>query len=887
LKFSRHLFFGEKLKIRQHFFFPPHLFSPMPPVPDIGDGAVRVAVVEGVHDIPALVHAAGLVLPVPHGAAVPTAPPTADDEFVDAQTARQVAASEVIANQVPSIQAYTAEARDPTTVNMLNEISGFAPAPTVLAPDESRIRDAILLAAVTPGAANVSNMPGDAASGATTTTRIEAIPSLHAGGGADAPSADDPDYVGPVSPGSDIASSEIVSPPGSPSALQAAAAAAAAAAAPPAPAPTVAGAAGPAASTSAVIGGIPGVLPFAPKEPDTRHHLFWGSTALRRVLGMGPTLSRIARGPFNLNKWTEVKDLLVMTGPDSATVATVANVVNSIIGAGVLAFPSTFLDQGVVFGPLLIALMAIVLCSTMRMYTMVADDHHVATIEGTVDAIFGPRSWMGGTVDILVSIGNLFTLIAYFVIMRQGLRAAFVFFGVPGADTVHNAMFVVGLTIFAILPLGLVRNLNSLAFTSVLGMCIMISLAITMVARVKELSGEPDWTADDVIYFNVNERLFRTLPILCMALGGHVSWFPIRAEMKDPSYPRAKRVMTAGYAIATVMYTAVGAGGYLSFLGKTKSNIIENYSGSTIGIMMTLAVVLNIIFTFPLILRPITLSLDSVLFRRGLVYVLTCRTMPPAEWREAQIAAVHERGPGRRQIFSVAIILVAGTVGSFIDDLGLVVAISGSLSQAFVTILLPGLMWVRSPSILRRRAALISAVQTASTAADMQTHAVSMVNPAQHGSSFSSTTTDNDDGASSDASGMDTDSDDGGGPVHGGGDGARSSATLLADAPEPTAATGSTARNRHHRWSFSRRHRRNHHDSRAKRRQQKHFLILRSLAGKAAKEVMNTWSGIVNPNEGHSDEFTKPFSYFLRGYTMIVLGTIIAVAGITTTLATA
>lgn len=82
--------------------------------------------------------------------------------------------------------------------------------------------------------------------------------------------------------------------------------------------------------------------------------------------GVHAPLSSIVRAPFfHLSKWLGAKDVVVPSGPQASFAASVFNLVNSIVGGGILALPATMSWAGLavvcVALPLLALLMFVAL----------------------------------------------------------------------------------------------------------------------------------------------------------------------------------------------------------------------------------------------------------------------------------------------------------------------------------------------------------------------------------------------------------------------------------------------------------------------------------------------------------------------------------------------
>ncbi|BFG22933.1 hypothetical protein CerSpe_092080 [Prunus speciosa] len=325
-----------------------------------------------------------------------------------------------------------------------------------------------------------------------------------------------------------------------------------------------------------------------------------------------------------------LQDLKSLEGQNSSSSEKVAsfsgavfNISTTMIGAGIMSIPATIKVLGIVPGFVLILLVALVGEVTLEFLLRYTNSGESSTYAGMVGESFGP--WGSIAVQICAIITNLGSLIIYFIIIGDVLC------GSQSEGTLHlgilqewfgihwwnsRAYALLFIALFVMLPLVLLRRVDSLRHTSAVSILlavvfVVICSAMAIYALCKGKTQKPRLFPDFAHQVSVFD-LFTTIPIL-------VTVHPIRAELGKPSdMGSAARI---SLVISIIIYFSIGFFGYLLFGDSVMDDILVNFdqsSDSTIGQIINdivrLSYAVHLLFVFPIMNFSLRANIDELLF---------------------------------------------------------------------------------------------------------------------------------------------------------------------------------------------------------------------------------------------------------------------------------
>lgn len=298
---------------------------------------------------------------------------------------------------------------------------------------------------------------------------------------------------------------------------------------------------------------------------------------------------------------------------------------------------------------------------------------------------------MGEMGSVLVAFSNSSKAglcnLMYSVILTQTLQSLL---ETIGYKDVPQTTCLLSVTIFAIFPLCLIKNLKVLAPFSVAGTVGVLFTTCVMLLRYVDGSYRPGGRYYDDLVGTPMEPAFgnrndtwsvAVLPLVCMIFESYVMHYNVPrfySELQNNTIPRFSVVVTASFGFSAVVYILVAAAGFLTFGGNCDPYIINNYAASDPFVTMCrIAIGFSILLTYPI---------AFIGFRDGLLDIL-------------QIP--HEQRTDTYLNLLTVIMLCVLTVGAiYITDIGLINAVGGGSLASAIVFIFPALMF---KNVIRKR----------------------------------------------------------------------------------------------------------------------------------------------------------------------------------------
>lgn len=344
----------------------------------------------------------------------------------------------------------------------------------------------------------------------------------------------------------------------------------------------------------------------------------------------------------------------------------------AIVGAGVLALPYAVHQAGLALGILLIIKGAIATNFTLRLLVECSDLKQARSYMDLA-LLTGGRNLAKFTQ--LVVCMNLFgTSVGYLVGSAELIQLALR----PFVTTTSSSIFydrqalIVMLCGFLVLPLSLLRSLESLRFSSLFSIaCIGF---MTLVVVIKYFQFEHEGLAPTMAYqlkhlpiFDMRlSHLLRAIPLVVFSFTCHPNVLPIYLVLKHRSSKRMYKVMDRSIGIATIIYSLCGFFVVLTFGEATQSNFLKNnYHRDGAVIAGCLGFSIALILTVPLFVHTLR---DNI--------------------REAMLANVRLDLKHHAEL-SIVLVLAVLLVAFESGDIASVLGVLGSTTNPMICFILP------------------------------------------------------------------------------------------------------------------------------------------------------------------------------------------------------
>ncbi|SCU90817.1 LAMI_0E03708g1_1 [Lachancea mirantina] len=292
------------------------------------------------------------------------------------------------------------------------------------------------------------------------------------------------------------------------------------------------------------------------------------------------------------------------------------NLTKTIVGAGMLAIPYAFRNDGVLVGTLLTLLAAlssgfglVVLgkCSKSLVDPRQASFFSLCSITyPNLSMLFDFSMFLqcyGVGLSYLVLLGDLFPTVL------GGTRHAWIL----------GSIVVIG-------PLTMIRQLDGLKYSSILGLVAIfyiVGLVVAIFFRDVLLTDNASQHRGDLSWISVydGKGLISTFTILIFAFTGSMNIFSIINELRDNSMRNIGVVVWNSITVSCSIFLCVGICGYVTFGSNTVGNIILNYDPNSYWTMAAkLCLGTVVLLSFPLMFHPARISTNNMYYWLKLKY---------------------------------------------------------------------------------------------------------------------------------------------------------------------------------------------------------------------------------------------------------------------------
>ncbi|KPI91765.1 Putative sodium-coupled neutral amino acid transporter 10 [Papilio xuthus] len=351
---------------------------------------------------------------------------------------------------------------------------------------------------------------------------------------------------------------------------------------------------------------------------------------------------------------------------------------NSIIGVGILAMPFCFQQCGVILAGLILLLMGFVsrLCCHFLLKSAIITRRR--TFEFLAFHVFGPAGKLAIELGI---IGFLMgTCIAYFVVVGDlGPQIIAKMLNINQSDILRTSIMVI-VSLVCVLPLGLLKNVDSLSNVSAATICFYFCLVIKVIFEATSQLLTSDWHIRIETW--KPSGVLQCVPIFSMALFCQTQLFEIFESLPSLSLEKMNLVTKNAINICTAVYFTLGFFGYVAFSSQNISgNILMSLSPTLGSDVIKLGFVMSLAFSFPLIIFPCRASLYSFLYKK----------VHPAQHDHI---INHSIPVTTFRCITVAIIAVALFVSLLLPDIEVVLGLLGSTIGVLICVVFPAACFI-------------------------------------------------------------------------------------------------------------------------------------------------------------------------------------------------
>lgn len=371
----------------------------------------------------------------------------------------------------------------------------------------------------------------------------------------------------------------------------------------------------------------------------------------------------------------------------------VMTLANSIIGVSILAMPYCFKQCGIILSILLLLFSSVLSRLSCHFLIKSAIKAKLKTFENLAFHAFGPLGKFAveiGLIGFLIG-----TCIAFFVVMGDLGPQIVAQLSETSATSQLRTLILVSLAVFCVLPLGLLRNVESLTgvCTATIGFYACLVLKIISESAPHIASG--DWIGN-VDYWKPS-GILQCIPIFSMALFCQTQLFEIYQTMSNASLDKMNAVVRIATHICTCVYIFVGVFGYIAVSGHGApfgGNILLAFKPSLITEIIKIGFVLSVAFSFPLVIFPCRASIYSLLYKSS-YSLLDTNSINGSSSTTSHAAAPTIYIP-ENKFRSITILIVATSlfIGIIIPNIELVLGLVGSTIGVMICVIFPATTFI-------------------------------------------------------------------------------------------------------------------------------------------------------------------------------------------------
>ncbi|CAK9101079.1 tRNA/tmRNA (uracil-C(5))-methyltransferase (tRNA (uracil(54)-C(5))-methyltransferase) (tRNA(m5U54)-methyltransferase) (RUMT) (tmRNA (uracil(341)-C(5))-methyltransferase) [Durusdinium trenchii] len=381
------------------------------------------------------------------------------------------------------------------------------------------------------------------------------------------------------------------------------------------------------------------------------------------------------------------------------------NFVNAVVGSGVLAIPYALQQAGLVTGLAMAAFVGLSTDVTVRQLVNTGLREDVRNYEELMDKLFGFPGW--ATISLLMFLYDFGAMLSYLIILGDVSTSVVQEFcaqvlGVSGGllddRWALRRVCILSIALCLMLPLCLLRDISKLEKASTFSVVTIVLVVLVIVTAAAsgdncpQREQHPDSCPDlsQPWATVVGPSPGTAFGIFAFGFVCHDTAFMFFNSLRAPTQARWKRVtrLSLGASVSICLLLAVPA--YLAFRDQISQNILKNFAGGDGKIIIVRVLfLLTVSFTYPICFFICRHILNELIYR----WQHRHQDRPPGTPAGLSIKQV----PQSRHV-ALTLSLFASTlvIVSFVDQLGLVMSLTGNISAVSIAFILPPLCAIKS-----------------------------------------------------------------------------------------------------------------------------------------------------------------------------------------------
>mmetsp|Transcript_21496 Transcript_21496/g.45306 ORF Transcript_21496/g.45306 Transcript_21496/m.45306 type:complete len:771 (+) Transcript_21496:182-2494(+) len=390
-----------------------------------------------------------------------------------------------------------------------------------------------------------------------------------------------------------------------------------------------------------------------------------------------------------------------------------ANLVNAIVGSGIVGLPFAVQEAGFVPGILLVLFAALLTEKSLRLLIETAKHSNVPSYETVAEAAYGKFGFYFVASNMFVM--SYGAMLSYLMLVKDCFSSVL---GIPEEDVLARRAVLVVISSLVILPLSCQRDMADLAKTSKMNVCfdfLMVLLVVYLAFNKESYESENDYeneyeydyendhvlgldpdhfAAATTITSTINplwkvrwDTIFIGLGVLSFAFVCQHSAFIIAGSLENPTKERWSSVTKLGVGFAACLALLMGVSGYLGFgsIDGSSEGVAGNVLNSLPQDSAAGKFAKGLLGTTMLFVYP----MESFVARHACVVLL----FEGRKAHEGDDASVLNRRD-RRITLTVVLYLSAVIPAAVFEKLGDILAVTGAIGGSNLSYIGPGIVYL-------------------------------------------------------------------------------------------------------------------------------------------------------------------------------------------------
>ncbi|XP_071464094.1 solute carrier family 38 member 6 isoform X3 [Marmota flaviventris] len=351
----------------------------------------------------------------------------------------------------------------------------------------------------------------------------------------------------------------------------------------------------------------------------------------------------------------------------------VFNLMNAIMGSGILGLAYVMANTGILGFSLLLLMVALLGSYSVHLLLSMCIQTAVTSYEDLGLFAFGlpGKVVVAGTIIIQ----NIGAMSSYLLIIKTELPAAiseFLTGDYSGSWYLDGQTLLIIICVGIVFPLALLPKIGFLGYTSSLSFFFMAFFALV-------ISNATDDCKPKLFHFSKESAY--AIPTMAFSFLCHTSILPIYCELQSPSKKRMQNVTNTAIALSFLIYFISALFGYLTFYvfflftDKVESELLQGYSKylphDVIVMTVKLCILFAVLLTVPLIHFPARKALMMMFFSNF-----------PFSWIRHSLITL---------VLNIIILLLA----IYVPDIRNVFGVVGASTSTCLIFVFPGLFYLK------------------------------------------------------------------------------------------------------------------------------------------------------------------------------------------------